>query len=95
MQVQLWLDNGWAVSSRLRRCLPERAMVRHEEIGGCCGARDEMLDVLFAGDMKTKLAAVSRASCACGELEETQRKDWLKRSARNKDRNVFYPKCIL
>ena len=35
VQVQLWLDDGWAVPSRLRRGLPERGMARLEITGVC------------------------------------------------------------
>ena len=94
MQVQLWLDNGWAVPSRLRRGLPERGMARHEETGGYCGICDELVNVLLAGDMKTRLDAVLRASCVCGEVCETQRKNWLKGPSRSNDRRVFCPKCL-
>ena len=47
VQVQLWLDNGWAVPSRLRRGLPERGIARHEKYGACCGTCDELVDVLL------------------------------------------------
>jgi len=92
MQVQLWVDNGWAVPSRLRRGLPERAMARHEETGGYCGTCDELVAVLLAGDMKTKLAAILRLPCVCGDVGDVQRKDWLGGSARGKDRRVFCSK---
>ena len=47
VQVQLWLDNGWAVPSRLRRGLPERAMARHEETGGLTRVRLSLLLLLI------------------------------------------------
>ena len=94
VQVQLWVDNGWAVPSRLWRGLPERAMACHEEIGGYCGTCDELVAVLIAGDMKTKLAAILRLPCVCGDVCDVERKDWLKGSARGKDRRVFCSICF-
>ena len=95
VQVQCWLDDGWAVSARMRRGLPERAMARHEQNGGCCGTCDELVDVLLAGDMKDKLRAVLKAPCVlCCVAAGTQRKDWLKGSARSNDRRAFCPKCL-
>ena len=95
MQVQLWLDDGWAVPSRLRRGLPERGMARHEETGGCCRSCEELADVLLAGDMKRKLFAVVKAPCVeCGVACGTRRKDWLKGCDRNIDRRVFCPNCL-
>ena len=95
VQVQLWLDDGWAVPSRLRRGLPERGMARHEETGGCCRSCEELADVLLAGDMKRKLFAVAKAPCVeCGVACGTRRKDWLKGCDRNKNRRVFCPNCL-
>ena len=45
--------------------------------------------------MKDKLGAVLKAPCVlCGVVDGTQRKDWLKGSARSKDRRAFCPKCL-
>ena len=58
VQIHLWIHDGWAVPSRVRRGLPERGMTRHGEAGGQCGTCDELVGVLLAGHMKKKLDAV-------------------------------------
>ena len=45
--------------------------------------------------MKNKLDAVLKAPCVvCGVVDATQRKQWLKGSARSKDRRVFCQNCL-
>ena len=73
VQVQFWLDDGWAVPLRLRRGLPKREMACHEEVVVCCGTCDELIEVLFAGDKRNEFDAVWKAPCVvCGVDFATQ-----------------------
>ena len=99
VQLQLWLEDGWAVPAKLRRGMPERAMhrhdMRHERGSACCAGVEELMEVLLGHGYAKKLKGVSMKPCdKCGSLSKTSRKKWLRGAARASDRRVFCSACL-
>ena len=96
VQQQFWLDDGWAVPSKLWRRMLEKAMRMHEFGSADCGGFDVLMEVLLGDGRAEKLKAVAMKPCeVCGAETNTSRKKWLRGDARRKDRRVFCRSCLM
>ena len=96
VQLVYWADEGWAVSSRLRLGLQQRAMEKHETGEAPCSGSAELLEVLLPGSCLAKLSKVARHACSsCGSMEATRRRTRLPGSFGARDKRVFCPRCLV